>query len=129
MMCDMRFEDRVLFVTGGASGIGLATARRVVAEGGRAALVDLDLAKAEAAATELPGCIGLAANVADEAAVEAAVAATVERLGGIDLVVAAAGHAAFPRGAPTAPRRGGFPAAEPEGAGTAPGGAAPRTRP
>lgn len=91
----MRFEDQVLFVTGGASGIGLATARRVVAEGGRAALVDLDLATAEAAAADLPGCIGLAANVADEAAVAAAVTATVERLGGIDLVVAAAGHAEF----------------------------------
>ena len=91
----MRFENQVLFVTGGASGIGLATAQRVVAEGGRAALVDLDLAKAQAAAADLPGCIGLAANVADDAAVAAAVAAAVEQLGGIDLVLAAAGHAEF----------------------------------
>jgi NAD(P)-dependent dehydrogenase (short-subunit alcohol dehydrogenase family) len=91
----MRFENQVLFVTGGASGIGLATAQRVVAEGGRAALVDLDLERAQAAAATLPDCIGLAANVADEAAVAAAVAATVEQLGGIDLVLAAAGHAEF----------------------------------
>ena len=89
------FERRVAVVTGGASGIGLATAQRVVAEGGRAALVDLDLAKAQAAAADLPGCIGLAANVADDAAVAAAVAAAVEQLGGIDLVLAAAGHAEF----------------------------------
>ena len=65
----MRFESKVLFVTGGASGIGLATARRVVAEGGRAVLVDLDLARAEGRRGRArPGCIGLAANVADEAA-------------------------------------------------------------
>jgi NAD(P)-dependent dehydrogenase (short-subunit alcohol dehydrogenase family) len=91
----MRFENRVLFVTGGASGIGLATAERVVAEGGRAALVDLDLERAEAAAAGLAGCIGLAANVADDDAVAAAVSAAAERLGGIDLVLAAAGHAEF----------------------------------
>ena len=92
----MRFENKVLFVTGGASGIGRATAERVVAEGGRAALVDLDLAKAQAVAAEVGGgSIGLAANVADEAQVKAAVDATVAQLGGIDLVLAAAGHAEF----------------------------------
>ncbi len=91
----MRFENQVLFVTGGASGIGRATAERVVAEGGRAAIVDLDLTRAEAAAAALPGCIGLAANVSDDAQVAAAVDATIERLGGIDLVLAAAGHAEF----------------------------------
>ena len=92
----MRFENNVLFVTGGASGIGRATAERVVAEGGRAALVDLDGEKAQQSAAEIGGgCIGLGANVADEAQVAAAVAATVERLGGIDIALAAAGHAEF----------------------------------
>ena len=92
----MRFENQVLFVTGGASGIGRATAERVVSEGGRAALVDLDLAAAQRAAEEIGGgCIGLAANVADEAAVKAAVDATVDQLGGIDLALPAAGHAEF----------------------------------
>ncbi len=92
----MRFQDRVLFVTGGASGIGRATAERVVSEGGRAALVDLDAAKAAAVAAEIGhGCIGLGANVADELQVKAAVEATVEQLGGIDLAVAAGGHAEF----------------------------------
>ncbi len=92
----MRFDSQVLFVTGGASGIGRATAERVVAEGGTAALVDLDGARAEAVAEELGhGCIGLGANVADEQQVKAAVDATVERLGGVDLALAAAGHAEF----------------------------------
>jgi NAD(P)-dependent dehydrogenase (short-subunit alcohol dehydrogenase family) len=91
----MRFENRVLFVTGGASGIGLATAERVTAEGGRAAIVDLDVDRAESAAASLPGSIGLAANVADDEAVAAAAAVAAERLGGIDVVLAAAGHAEF----------------------------------
>jgi 3-oxoacyl-[acyl-carrier protein] reductase len=91
-----RFENKVLFVTGGASGIGRATAERVVAEGGKAALVDLDQAKAEAVAAEIGhGCIGLGANVADEAQVKAAVDATVAAFGGIDLALAAGGHAEF----------------------------------
>lgn len=91
-----RFENKVLFVTGGASGIGRATAERVVAEGGTAALVDLDAAKAEAVAAEIGhGCIGLGANVADENQVKAAVDATVAQLGGIDLALAAGGHAEF----------------------------------
>ncbi len=90
-----RFAGRVLLVTGGASGIGLATAQRFVAEGGRAALVDLDADKAEAAAATLEGCIGLGANVADEDQVAAAVAATTEQLGGLDAVLAGAGHAEF----------------------------------
>jgi len=91
-----RFENKILFVTGGASGIGRATAERVVAEGGKAALVDLDLAKAQAVAAEIgQGCIGLAANVADEMQVKTAVDATVTQLGGIDLALAAGGHAEF----------------------------------
>lgn len=91
----MRFENKVLLVTGGASGIGRATAERVVAEGGRAAIVDLDLGRAQEVAASLPGCVGLAANVADDAQVAAAVGAAVEQLGGIHLVLAAAGHAEF----------------------------------
>ena len=91
-----RFENKILFVTGGASGIGRATAERVVAEGGKAALVDLDLAKAQAVAAEIGhGCIGLGANVSDENQVKAAVAATVAAFGGIDMALAAGGHAEF----------------------------------
>ena len=91
-----RFQNKILFVTGGASGIGRATAERVVAEGGKAALVDLDLAKAQAVAAEIGhGCIGLGANVSDENQVKAAVDATVAEFGGIDMALAAGGHAEF----------------------------------
>lgn len=90
-----RFEGKVLFATGGASGIGAATARQFNAEGGRVAVVDLDGQRAEAVAAELDGCIGLAANVADETSVHTAVDAAHAEFGRIDAVLNAAGHAEF----------------------------------
>ena len=48
-----RVQDRVCVVTGGASGIGLATARLLAAEGGSVAVADIDAAAAERAAGEL----------------------------------------------------------------------------
>jgi NAD(P)-dependent dehydrogenase (short-subunit alcohol dehydrogenase family) len=91
----MRFANRVLFATGGASGIAAAVARRFTAEGGRVAVVDLDLARAEALAKELDGAVGLAADVADEDSVRAAVTAARDQLGRIDCLLNAAGHAEF----------------------------------
>jgi NAD(P)-dependent dehydrogenase (short-subunit alcohol dehydrogenase family) len=91
----MRFQQKVLFATGAGSGIAEAVVRRFVAEGGRAAVVDLDLAKAEAVAAELDGCVGLAADVSDEDSVKQALAAAQRELGGVDCVFNAAGHAEF----------------------------------
>jgi NAD(P)-dependent dehydrogenase (short-subunit alcohol dehydrogenase family) len=91
----MDFEGKVLFATGGASGIAAATARRFTAGGGRVAVVDLDAGRAQEAANGIEGAIGLGADVADEASVQAAIDATIERLGRIDCVVNAAGHAEF----------------------------------
>lgn len=90
-----RFEGRVLFATGGGSGLAAATTDRFASEGGRVAVVDLDLSRAEAVAARYPGCIALEANVAEEAAVRAAVQATHEQLGRIDCVFNGAGHADF----------------------------------
>ena len=72
-MADERFTDKVLFATGGGSGIAAATVRRFAAEGGRAAVVDLDGDRARAVAEELDGSCGIACDVADERSVQGAV--------------------------------------------------------
>jgi NAD(P)-dependent dehydrogenase (short-subunit alcohol dehydrogenase family) len=91
----MRFAGKVLFATGGGSGIAAAVARRFTAEGGRVAVADLDEGRAKAVAAELEGAVGLACDVADEASVQAALAAADEQLGGVDAVFNAGGHAEF----------------------------------
>ncbi|MCW4466322.1 bifunctional aldolase/short-chain dehydrogenase [Glutamicibacter sp. MNS18] len=85
---------RIALVTGAASGIGKAIATRLAAEGACVVVADLDLSKAQAAAAELGTsdvAIGVAANVADAQAVQAAIDEAVLAFGGIDLVVNNAG--------------------------------------
>jgi len=77
-------------VTGGASGIGLAAARRLREEGARVALLDLPGERLAAAAAALGGP-GLAADVRDAAAVEAAFAAADDALGGLTIAFNNAG--------------------------------------
>lgn len=87
-------QGRIAFVTGAASGIGKAIATRLAAEGACVVIADLDLEKAQAAAAELGStdiAIGVSANVADSAGVQAAIDATLLAFGGIDLVVNNAG--------------------------------------
>jgi rhamnulose-1-phosphate aldolase/alcohol dehydrogenase len=85
---------RIALVTGAASGIGKAIATRLAAEGACVVIADLDAEKAEAAAAEIGStdvAVGIAADVTDECAVQAAVDACVLAFGGIDIVVNNAG--------------------------------------
>lgn len=87
-------QGRIAFVTGAASGIGKAIATRLAAEGACVVVADLDLEKAQATAAELGTtdvAIGVAANVADADAVQAALNEAVLAFGGVDLVVNNAG--------------------------------------
>jgi NAD(P)-dependent dehydrogenase (short-subunit alcohol dehydrogenase family) len=72
-------------VTGGASGIGLATAQLLASRGARVACLDL---KTDSLPPEL---VGVTADVTDDAAVRAAVASAAEQLGGLDILVNNAG--------------------------------------
>ncbi|MBM3647814.1 MAG: SDR family oxidoreductase [Alphaproteobacteria bacterium] len=87
-----RLENRIVLVSGGASGIGAATARLVVREGGKAVLADRDETKGRALADELgDGASFVPLDVTDEAAWARAVAGTVERFGAVHGLLNAAG--------------------------------------
>lgn len=88
----LRQDGRVAVVTGGAGGIGAATARRLAADGAAVAVLDLDEARAAVVAVALPhGGIGLGCDITDPASVTSAVDAVVERFGRIDVLVNNAG--------------------------------------
>jgi NAD(P)-dependent dehydrogenase (short-subunit alcohol dehydrogenase family) len=84
-------DGLVAAVTGGGSGIGLATVRLLAARGARVAALDLDPSAAAEPAAGAEGPLALVADVTDEASVGAAVAAVVERWGGLDVLVSNAG--------------------------------------
>ena len=87
-----RFQGRAAVVTGGASGIGLAVAQRLLGEGARLSLWDVDAAGLERARSELgANAHGVALDLADPAAVERAATETAEAIGGIDILVTSAG--------------------------------------
>src|SRR6187551_2279857 len=92
----VRLANKTAFITGGNSGIGLATARLFVAEGARVAITGRNLETLQAAAKELgPNVLALQADVNDADAVSRAVEATVERFGRLDVLFANAGISGF----------------------------------
>ena len=90
--------QKVALVTGAARGIGLATARRFLAEGWRVALLDIEgeLQASAAAALKNPdNALAITCDVSDAAAVGAAMAAVMSRFGRLDALVNNAGVAVF----------------------------------
>lgn len=87
-----RFSNKVVAVTGAAGNLGRAVAGRFAGEGASLVLLDVDRARAEALAAELPGRhLGLAVDLLDAAAVKAVAADAAGRLGSIDIACALAG--------------------------------------
>jgi NAD(P)-dependent dehydrogenase (short-subunit alcohol dehydrogenase family) len=87
----MKLKDQVAIVTGGASGIGAASARLFAAEGAKVALVDRDAAGLARVAAEIPGALTIEADVSDNAQAEAGVARVMKQWGRIDVLMTAAG--------------------------------------
>ncbi|MCE9661730.1 MAG: 3-hydroxybutyrate dehydrogenase [Burkholderiales bacterium] len=90
-----KLKDKIAFVTGAASGIGKAIAEIYAREGAKVAIADVNMAAAQATAEELKAggasAMAVAADVTDEAQVNAAVDAVVKAWGGVDILVSNAG--------------------------------------
>lgn len=83
-----RFAEQVAIIAGGGRGIGAETARRYVAQGGRALICDIDRKTAETTASELgDAAAAFAMDVADPAACAEAVERAVDRFGAVDHLV------------------------------------------
>ncbi|HLI78402.1 MAG TPA: SDR family NAD(P)-dependent oxidoreductase [Candidatus Binataceae bacterium] len=97
----LRLDNKNALITGGASGIGRATAIRFAEEGANVAVADRNLAAADGVAAEVRKlgrkAVAIQVDTSDEAQVDAMVARTVSELGGVDILVAAAGvsHARY----------------------------------
>ncbi|MBX7200424.1 MAG: bifunctional aldolase/short-chain dehydrogenase [Rhodospirillaceae bacterium] len=89
---EARLARRVVVVTGGASGIGRATAAAFKQEGAEVAILDLPGESLTAAAKALK-CLGVPCDVTDPKAAKTAFAAVAQALGGVDIVVSNAGRA------------------------------------
>jgi NAD(P)-dependent dehydrogenase (short-subunit alcohol dehydrogenase family) len=88
----MQIADSVALVTGGASGLGEATVRRLAGGGGKVMILDRPGSAGEALASELGAGVAFTpADVTDEAQVEAAVAAAADRFGALHVAVNCAG--------------------------------------
>ncbi len=86
-----RYEGRCAIVTGGASGLGKQVAARIVAEGGKVALWDLNADALDATKDEIGATHVQALDVSDETAVAAAAKDSAAALGKIDILVCSAG--------------------------------------
>ena len=89
----MQLENKVAIVTGGARGIGLAIAKRYVAEGAKVVIADVDVAAGEAAASALDGarCRFVRTDVGDRRDADHVVAEACRLFGGVDVLVNNAG--------------------------------------
>lgn len=91
----MSFEGQVIAITGGASGIGHATAERIVERGGSVVLIDVNASAAKEAAARLDPAgkkaVGVGADVTDTTAIGSALNVAIERHGRLDGLVTSAG--------------------------------------
>jgi len=89
----MQLKDKVAVVTGGASGLGRATAGKFLAAGAKVAIFDLNAEQGKAAAQELgQGAMFCAVNVVDDDAIAAAIEKVMQQLGAIHICVNCAGR-------------------------------------
>ena len=91
-----RLQDKVAVITGGAFGIGRATAQRLASEGASVAILDVELEEAGRVASSLPRAIALPGDVTKEEQLVAAIDQVIDTFGGVDILVNNAGGGRFP---------------------------------
>jgi NAD(P)-dependent dehydrogenase (short-subunit alcohol dehydrogenase family) len=82
----IRMDGKVVIVTGGAGGIGFASARLLAARGAQVVLADIAVERARDLARDLPGAIALPLDLADEQSIERLIADTIAELGRLDVL-------------------------------------------
>jgi NAD(P)-dependent dehydrogenase (short-subunit alcohol dehydrogenase family) len=90
---DLGLRGRIVLITGGSKGIGLACAQAFIAEGARVAICSRDPENIDTALARLPGALGFAADLTDTDDAAAMVTKVEEALGPIDILVNSAGAA------------------------------------
>lgn len=85
------FNEKIAVITGGASGIGLATAKKLLGEGANVVLVDWNQDVSDIAKSLSNNCIGIKCDVSSDTDVQKCVSEVIERYGHIDYLVANAG--------------------------------------
>jgi NAD(P)-dependent dehydrogenase (short-subunit alcohol dehydrogenase family) len=83
----IRLDGKVAIITGGAGGIGAATARLMTMRGARVAVADIAIDRAEALAAELDGALAIALDLEDEASIKAMIAGADAHFGRLDMLV------------------------------------------
>ena len=92
----MTLTDKVVFVTGGSRGIGLASAKALVASGASVAITGTDQSRIDSAVVSLgKNALGIRADVRKYSDVEGALAQTVSKFGGLDILINNAGVGVF----------------------------------
>lgn len=91
----MRVQDKVVLITGAASGLGAADARRLAEEGARVVLTDVNEEMGREVASSIPGALFLQHDVRDEARWQAVIAETLAHFGRLDVLVNNAGLVKF----------------------------------
>lgn len=86
-----RFEGKVAYITGGAAGLGAATARLFAREGARVVIADINVEGARALANELPDALAVSVDTSDAESVKQSIDAAIERYGRIDIIFNNAG--------------------------------------
>ena len=87
----MLMQNKSVLITGGSSGIGLATARMMIAQGARVAITGRDQAKLHAAAAELGSVVAIQGDLDDPASIDATIEAVKSAFEALDVLFANAG--------------------------------------